>query len=110
MDWEFSVGFYPGVLLGMRSYTERNKNNHVMYLPFVDFCLTIFKKKKQMKEINRNILSDITVHMKYARYMPELNRRETWDELVERNRDMHIKKYPELEMEIRKAYTYVSTK
>ena len=46
MNWEFSVGFYPGVLLGMRSYTERNKNNHVMYLPFVDFCLTIFKKKK----------------------------------------------------------------
>ena len=63
-----------------------------------------------MKEINRNILSDITVHMKYARYIPELNRRETWEELVERNRSMHIKKYPELEMEIRKAYTYVSTK
>ena len=46
MNWEFSVGFYPGMLLGFRSYTERNKNNHVMYLPFVDFCLTIMKKKK----------------------------------------------------------------
>ena len=46
MNWEFSVGFYPGVLLGFRSYTEKNKNNHVMYLPFVDFCLTIFKNKK----------------------------------------------------------------
>jgi uncharacterized membrane protein len=46
MNWEFSMGFYPGVLLGFRSYTERNKNNHVMYLPFVDFCLTIFNKKK----------------------------------------------------------------
>ena len=45
MNWEFSVGFYPGVLLGFRRYTERNKNNHVMYLPFVDFCLTIFRKK-----------------------------------------------------------------
>ena len=44
-----------------------------------------------MKDINRNILSDITVHMKYARYMPELNRRETWEELVSRNLDMHIK-------------------
>ena len=47
MNWEFSVGFYPGVLLGFRSYTERNKQNHVMYLPFVDFCLTIFKRKRK---------------------------------------------------------------
>ena len=49
MNWEFSVGFYPGLLLGFRSYTERNKNNHVMYLPFVDFCLTIFKSKKRKR-------------------------------------------------------------
>jgi ribonucleoside-triphosphate reductase len=63
-----------------------------------------------MKDINRNILSDITVHMKYARYIPELNRRETWNELVDRNMQMHIKNYPKLEIEIRKAYTYVFTK
>ena len=35
MDWEFSIGFYPGLLLGMRTYKERKKNNHVIYLPFV---------------------------------------------------------------------------
>ena len=46
-----------------------------------------------MKDTNRNILSDITIHMKYARYMPELNRRETWEELVTRNMEMHIRKY-----------------
>ena len=46
MNWEFSGGFYPGILLGFRSYTERNKNNHVAYLPFVDFCLTLYNKKK----------------------------------------------------------------
>ena len=40
-DWEFSVGFYPGILMGFRTYTEFNKRNHVFYLPFVDFCLTI---------------------------------------------------------------------
>ena len=45
MDWEFSMGFYPGVLFGLRTYRERNKNNHVVYLPFVDFCLTTFKRK-----------------------------------------------------------------
>jgi len=63
-----------------------------------------------MKEINRDILSDITVHMKYAKYLPDLKRRETWKELVDRNINMHIKKYPDIEMEIRKAYTYVYTK
>ena len=30
----------------------------------------------------RQILSDITVHMKYARYLPKEERRETWEELV----------------------------
>ena len=48
-----------------------------------------------MSQISRDILSDITVHMKYAKYMPELNRRETWEELVTRNKTMHMKKYPD---------------
>jgi hypothetical protein len=30
--------------------------------------------------------------MKYARYLPEKKRRETWKELVERNKKMHIKR------------------
>ena len=47
-------------------------------------------------DITNKILSDITVYMKYAKYLPELNRRETWEELVTRNKNMHIKKYPEL--------------
>ena len=63
-----------------------------------------------MKDTNRNILSDITVHMKYARYIPELNRRETWEELVTRNMDMHIKNYPKLKNDILDAYSYVFDK
>jgi len=39
-DWELSFGFYPGILMGFRTYTEVNKVNHVLYLPFVDICLT----------------------------------------------------------------------
>ena len=27
------------------------------------------------KDLNKKILSDLTVHMKYAKYIPELNRR-----------------------------------
>jgi len=61
-------------------------------------------------DISQKILSDITVHMKYAKYVPELQRRETWDELVTRNMEMHIKKYPTLESEIREVYKLVYNK
>ena len=61
-------------------------------------------------DISTRILSDITVYMKYAKYRPELKRRETWQELVTRNMDMHIKTYPQLEEEIRENYTFVYDK
>jgi len=61
-------------------------------------------------EISNRILSDITVYMKYAKYIPELKRRETWQELVTRNMEMHIKHYPQLEKEIRENYMYVFKK
>jgi ribonucleoside-diphosphate reductase alpha chain len=48
--------------------------------------------------------------MKYAKYKPELKRRETWQELVTRNMDMHIKTYPQLEEEIRENYKFVYDK
>ena len=56
------------------------------------------------------ILSDITVHMKYAKYMPTVYRREVYSEIVDRNIAMHIKKYPHLEQEIRQAYQFVYEK
>ena len=61
-------------------------------------------------EISTQILSDITVYMKYAKYLPELNRRETWEELVTRNKNMHIKQYPQLEDEINEKYKFVYDK
>jgi len=61
-------------------------------------------------DISTRILSDITVYMKYAKYIPELQRRETWEELVTRNMDMHIKKFPKLENEIRENYKFVYDK
>ena len=58
-------------------------------------------------ELSNRILSDITVHMKYSKYLPEKERRETWDELVERNKAMHIQKYPEMKDEIEDVYKMV---
>jgi len=59
---------------------------------------------------SNQILSEITIFLKYAKFLPELNRRETWEELVDRNKDMHIKKYPKLKKEIQEAYEFVYDK
>ena len=61
--------------------------------------------------MNNEILSDVTVHMKYAKYLPDENRREAWDEIVDRNMAMHIQTYPQLKEEIENVYEqYVRTK
>lgn len=63
------------------------------------------------KDVSVSILSDITVHMKYARHIPEIQRRETWDELCDRNVAMHVKRYPQLKEEIKQVYNeFVRTK
>ena len=61
--------------------------------------------------LTQDILSQVTVFGKYARYIHELGRRETWDEICDRNVAMHCKKYPELKDDIRRVYDeYVRTK
>ncbi len=60
---------------------------------------------------DKELLSDITVHNKYARYVDHKGRRETWPELIGRNKEMHLKKYPHLKTEIGALYdTYVLPK
>jgi len=61
-------------------------------------------------DISQRILSDITVYMKYAKFVPDLNRRETWEELVTRNKEMHQKKYPQIKEEIEEVYQMVYDK
>lgn len=62
-------------------------------------------------DISQRILSDITVFNKYAKFQPYLGRRETWEEICDRNMAMHVKKFPYLTDEIRDVYfKYVYTK
>lgn len=49
----------------------------------------------------REILSEIVIFNKYARYLPEQQRRESWNEIVDRNMNMHLEKFPDLEKDIR---------
>jgi len=60
--------------------------------------------------VSNEILSEITVFTKYAKYLPKLNRRETWEELITRNKSMHVKKFPKLKKEIEEAYKLVYDK
>jgi len=61
-------------------------------------------------DVTQSILSEITTYMKYAKFRPEVNRRETWEELVTRNKEMHQTKFPQLKDEIEEAYKLVYDK
>lgn len=64
-----------------------------------------------MTDNSVQILSALTTYMKYAKFIPEIARRETWEEICERNMAMHIRKYPMLRKEIQDVYKqFVYTK
>lgn len=54
--------------------------------------------------MDKQALADVTVFNKYAKYLPEEGRRENWQEIVQRNQEMHQKKYPNIADEI--AFVY----
>jgi len=59
---------------------------------------------------SNKILSDVTIFNKYAKYVEEKGRRETWEELVTRNKEMHQRSYPQIADQIEEAYEYVYAK
>lgn len=61
-------------------------------------------------ETNQKILSEITIFSKYARYIPELKRRETWDEIIDRYIKMLYTKFPYLKAEIKSKALYIREK
>ncbi len=61
-------------------------------------------------ELNQQILSDVVIYMKYARYLPELQRRELWPEICERYEHMMVEKYPHLKAEIHHVMDFVLQK
>ena len=46
------------------------------------------------------LLSDVVVYTKYAKYLPHLKRRETWEEIITRYLTMMCEKYPQLTKDI----------
>jgi hypothetical protein len=41
--WALSIGLYPGLLFGIRTYEEHDYNMHVLYIPFIELVLEIDK-------------------------------------------------------------------
>ena len=41
-QWSLSIGTYPGILFGMRSYEEEGQTTHVFYLPLIDIALEVY--------------------------------------------------------------------
>jgi ribonucleoside-diphosphate reductase alpha chain len=67
-------------------------------------------KDKLFMDLGLDALSKLTVFSKYAKYIPELKRRETWDEIVDRYEAMMTKKYPKLEAQIRETTGFIRNK
>lgn len=63
-----------------------------------------------MKQNPSQLLSDLIINSKYAKLLPDKHRKETWDEIVDRVRDMHIEKFPFLSSEIENAFEFVRRK
>ena len=43
-NWTLSIGFYPGICFGIRTYEEPDQTTYVLYIPFVDISLEIHDK------------------------------------------------------------------
>lgn len=61
-------------------------------------------------EVSSRILSDLIVYSKYSLVVKGEARKETWTEIVDRNKKMHLKKYPLLQEEIEETYKLVYDK
>ena len=59
---------------------------------------------------SNQILSDIVVFNKYAKYLPNKKRRETWEEIVTRYTNMMIEKYPKQKKQILDYKPYLTDK
>jgi len=69
----------------------------------------LIKNQSKMDKSNQ-ILSDIVVFNKYAKYVPSEERRETWDEIVTRYIEMMKKRYPTIVDRIEENAKYLYNK
>ena len=57
--WEVSLGLYPGIVIGVRSYPEKDFVEHVFYLPLIELCITVHYEWRKIKRIRFKKLQTI---------------------------------------------------
>lgn len=62
------------------------------------------EKNDEIVDNSRRVLSDIVVNIKYARFIKEKNRRETWEEVCERHKAMFVRRFPALKARLDDIY------
>jgi ribonucleoside-diphosphate reductase alpha chain len=67
-------------------------------------------RQLRAKAIDPKGLSDYIHASKYARYLPELHRREVYEETVARVEGMHRRRFPEMASEIKEVFNFVREK
>jgi ribonucleoside-triphosphate reductase len=73
----------------------------------------LYRQKNKLIEsmsVDKDAMSDYVFTSRYSRHIPRRRRRETWDEAVDRVKDMHIKKYPNISEDIAWAFEQVREK
>ncbi len=61
-------------------------------------------------DVGLEIMSRLITYSKYAKYKDELNRRETWDEIIDRYQNMMVNKYPNSASMIEKSIPFIRQK
>ncbi len=87
----------------------------LMRMGFFDEAKSFILYREQNKAIasmsaNMDEMSEYIFTSRYSRYIPRRRRRETWNEAVDRCKDMHIKKYPQISKDIAWAFEQVRKK
>jgi ribonucleoside-diphosphate reductase alpha chain len=74
------------------------------------FILFADQQARARLEPDTELMSNFVVLTRYARYREELQRREIYNEIVDRVEAMHIKRYPDIEEELKWAFGLVRQK
>lgn len=61
-------------------------------------------------DLGKQVLSEVNIFGKYAKYLPKVERRESWQEICSRYEDMMLEKYPQLSSDIVKRMQLVRDK
>lgn len=59
---------------------------------------------------SQELLSDVVIYNKYSKHLQNLQRRETWQEIVDRYESMLLTKYPSLAAEIKENIKFIRDK